>query len=173
MFIRKSAQKVKEKIKRPIIAVEIGVRAGHNAFAMLSEMDIKALFLIDPYFPYNDGGSYQTERMQKKNMLEMLDRLAKYREKIVWLFQKSEKAVELFPDKYFDYVYIDGDHSYEGVIKDLELWYPKIKDRGVLAGHDYNSLVSWPDVTKAVKEFVGRRSLSVIPYGDSDWLIEL
>lgn len=173
MFIRGSAQKVNEKTKKPIIAIEIGVRAGHNAFAMLSEMNIKALFLVDPYFPYNDGGSYQTERVQKKSMLEMLDRLAKYRKKVVWLFQKSETASELFPDKYFDYVYIDGEHSYEEVKKDLELWYPKVKVKGILAGHDYNSLVAWPGVTKAVKEFTERRSLTVIPCGDSDWLIEL
>jgi len=173
MFIRKSAQKVNEKIKRPIIAVEIGVRAGHNALAMLNEMNIRTLFLVDPYFPYDDGGVYQTERMQKKNMIEMLDRLAEHCEKTILLFQKSEKAVELFPDKYFDYLYIDGEHSYEGVMKDLELWHPKVKDEGILAGHDYNSLVAWPGVTKAVKEFAGKRNLSIINCRDSDWLIEL
>ena len=172
MFIRGSAQLINKKYDSPIVAVEIGVRQGNNALAMLQEMNIKALFLVDPFSPYDDGGSYQDERTQRKNMLAMFDRLAQHREKIVWLFQKSETAAQLFPDQYFDYVYIDGDHSYESVKKDLGSWYRKIKPDGVMAGHDYGCLVAWPDVTKAVDEFIREKDLTVIRCGDSDWYFE-
>jgi len=37
-----------------------------------------------------------------------------------------------------DFVFVDGDHRYSGVKKDLDAWLPKIKMGGVLAGHDYN-----------------------------------
>jgi hypothetical protein len=36
-----------------------------------------------------------------------------------------------------DFVYIDANHKYDAVKKDLELWYPKVRKGGVFAGHDY------------------------------------
>ena len=42
-----------------------------------------------------------------------------------------------FPDESIDFLFIDADHSYEAVKKDLELWYPKVKHGGVISGHDY------------------------------------
>ena len=64
---------------------------------------------------------------------------------------KSEEAIELFPDAYFDLVFIDGDHSYIEVRKDIILWSPKIKQSGVLIGHDYNHR-KHPGVRQAVDE---------------------
>jgi hypothetical protein len=42
-----------------------------------------------------------------------------------------------FPSEYFDFVYIDADHTYEGVKRDLHDWYPKVKTGGLFCGHDY------------------------------------
>ncbi len=42
------------------------------------------------------------------------------------------------PDDSFDAVFIDGNHSYEYVKKDLENYYPKVKDGGIIALHDAN-----------------------------------
>jgi len=57
----------------------------------------------------------------------------------------TEIAKEYEAD-YFDLVYIDADHSYEGCKKDLEAWYPKVKR--FFTGDDYNK----PGVKKAVDE---------------------
>lgn len=48
----------------------------------------------------------------------------------------SEEAAELIKGG-IDMIFIDGDHSYDAVTKDLELWVPKVKSGGVIAGHDY------------------------------------
>src|SRR5262249_7026223 len=48
----------------------------------------------------------------------------------------SVEASQKFPDKYLDMVFIDGDHTYEGVYKDIASWLPKC--RGLLCGHDSN-----------------------------------
>lgn len=37
-----------------------------------------------------------------------------------------------------DFVWIDGDHSYEAVINDINAWLPKVKPGGWIGGHDYN-----------------------------------
>lgn len=37
----------------------------------------------------------------------------------------------------FDLVFIDGDHSYEGVSRDIEMFLPLVNKGGVIGGHDY------------------------------------
>jgi predicted O-methyltransferase YrrM len=49
----------------------------------------------------------------------------------------SITAAENFQTSYFDFIYIDTDHSYETTIKELRAWKTKIKDDGIIAGHDY------------------------------------
>ena len=63
--------------------------------------------------------------------------------------QNSIKASKLFEDNSLDVVFIDADHSYDAVKSDIEAWYPKVKNKGIIAGHDYGG---WPGVTRAVNE---------------------
>jgi hypothetical protein len=74
----------------------------------------------------------------------------------------SFDMVKNFEDKFFDFVYIDGDHSYEGVKRDVADWYPKVKKGGILSGHDYgnpgNKKLTFK-VAKAVNEFVKAKKL--------------
>lgn len=37
----------------------------------------------------------------------------------------------------FSLIFIDGDHSEEGIKKDVEAWLPLLKDGGIICGHDY------------------------------------
>lgn len=50
----------------------------------------------------------------------------------------SDTAVNLFPNHYFDCIFIDADHSYEGVSQDISDWAPKLKSTGVLCGDDFD-----------------------------------
>ena len=77
--------------------------------------------------------------------------------------QPSLEAVASFPDCYFDWVYVDGDHSFQAAKDDLKAWFPKVKPRGLLVVDDYN----WKDeagkfsVRRAVQEFV--REFRLVP----------
>jgi hypothetical protein len=81
----------------------------------------------------------------------------------------SEQASRKFKTESLDFVFIDASHEYEDVIKDLLLWYPKIKKGGVLAGHDYYPNREWgQDVFKAVHELFN----NVVGTDENCFLIE-
>jgi len=46
-------------------------------------------------------------------------------------------ASKLFPEEFFDFIYLDARHNYEGIKEDLHAWYPKLKQGGLFAGHDF------------------------------------
>ena len=67
----------------------------------------------------------------------------------------SYEISNLFKDNSYDFIYIDADHKYESVIKDVELYLPKLKKGGIIGGHDYCPYI-WPDVVRAVDETIGK-----------------
>lgn len=73
-------------------------------------------------------------------------------------------AAENIADGTFDFVFIDADHTYEGVSADIDAWYPKIRNGGMLLGHDFN-FEDFPGVVRAVYE----RFVTVDHYPDKVW----
>jgi len=66
----------------------------------------------------------------------------------------SAKAAQIFPDKYFDLVFVDAEHDYENMVEYIPTWLPKMAEGGLLTGHDYGHR-KHPGVKKAVTEFFG------------------
>ncbi len=79
----------------------------------------------------------------------------------------SAPAADLYEDKSLDFVFIDANHYYDGVKEDITKWLPKIKDNGIMAGHDYNEH-SWPGVIKAVNEFFDKNKIQII---NGSWIV--
>ena len=77
------------------------------------------------------------------------------------LIRKSSNQInnDDIPDNSLDLVFIDGDHSYEAVLKDLELFYKKIRIGGMIVGDDYMSC--HPGTKRAVDEFVKNNNLKI------------
>jgi predicted O-methyltransferase YrrM len=65
----------------------------------------------------------------------------------------TAQVAEHMADESFDFVFIDGDHSYDGCLRDIKAWLPKVKPGGVIAGHDFH--LEYPGVMKAVREVFG------------------
>lgn len=61
-------------------------------------------------------------------------------------------AARSYDDKSIDFVFIDGDHEYDGVMADIKAWLPKVKKGGVIGGHDYRV---WSGVTRGVHDSFG------------------
>jgi hypothetical protein len=137
----------KEYFKCPLTGVEIGVAKGDNALSILEELPIKKLYLIDAYEEYVQDGYLTTEY---KNCFSIaIEKLSKY-EQACFIKKTSEEAVKDIKEQ-LDFVYIDGNHQYEYVKKDIALYYPLVKQGGILGGHDYPT---YPGVARAVDEFV-------------------
>ena len=49
----------------------------------------------------------------------------------------SVEAAPTFADASIDWIFIDGDHTYDGAIADLKAWYPKVRRGGLVSGDDY------------------------------------
>jgi predicted O-methyltransferase YrrM len=69
----------------------------------------------------------------------------------------SLEASNLYEDESLDFVFLDASHKYDDLQADLKAWLPKVKNNGILAGHDYGS---WKEVTNAVNDFFKGKSFS-------------
>jgi hypothetical protein len=84
----------------------------------------------------------------------------------------SQEASVRFADGSFDWVYVDGNHLYEFVRADLELYDLKVREGGVLAGDDYGEPGWWHDgVTRAVDEFVALGCYDVVSFAASQFAL--
>ncbi len=71
-------------------------------------------------------------------------------------------------------VYLDANHTYEHVLRDLHAWYPMVRPGGILAGHDLNSKGHNCGVREAVTAFVASQpGLAFEPMGGNSWIIRL
>lgn len=85
---------------------------------------------------------------------------------------KSSEVLSEFPDGYLDWVYIDGNHLYEFVTRDLDLSFEKTKAGGYIAGDDYTSGRWWQGgVLRAVDEFVERASVEVVTIQNQQFVL--
>jgi hypothetical protein len=150
--------------------VEIGVWKGEYSESLLKRGPVE-LWLVDPWMHQPEAVWCDWMNKLQREMEEVAAAIyRRYRDeprvKIVRLF--SEAAAPLFPDGYFDLVYVDANHSYEFCLADLRLWYPKVKPGGYLAGHDFTG--SWTGVKKAVEELMAEKGLQLAGVtGEREW----
>ncbi len=163
---------------------EVGVHVGRNAEVILSKWEGRGLFLIDPYrqFSMEEYPDLKNGEDFKVVRNEAHDRLRLYGDKCIWLEMTSEYAALMLNGNSppLDFVYIDANHTYDAVYRDIRNYHELIKPGGLLCGHDYhNKLVNGNQlgVKRAVDEFADEEGLTVeITEGNKQgisWWIEL
>ncbi|MBK6786245.1 MAG: class I SAM-dependent methyltransferase [Betaproteobacteria bacterium] len=149
----------------PKIGVEIGVHKGRLSGRLLAANGHMFLHMVDPWS--DSGDTYRqtddyiatySHEQHEKAMQQALEAVAPFDGRYKVHRMTSEQAAPLFDDGSLDFVFIDGDHSYEACSNDIRLWWPKLKEGGLLSGHDYVNEKNY-GVIRAVNEFVGEREL--------------
>ncbi len=121
------------------IGVELGVHTGQFSRQLLQSWKGQKLWLVDPWIHLSDylDSFNASDQIMERRFLITQKKLASWISRVEFLRDRSENAVTYFRDESCDFVYIDANHSYKHVTNDLNLWYPKVKKGGLLAGHDY------------------------------------
>jgi hypothetical protein len=147
------------------VGAEVGVHLGEFSSTILTLAKPQLLYLIDPwkYFPdpAHKEAMYGGERdIQKEMDVRYEGVLKKFNREIssgtVKVYREfSVEAAWRIGDQELDFVYIDADHSYNGVSQDLKSFFPKVKKGGLIFGDDYSLGGWWKDgVVRAFNEFV-------------------
>lgn len=136
--------------------VEIGSWKGRSTVCLASgssKGNKAKIYAIDPHTGSNEHkrklGEVWTFDEFKENI-----KIAGLTEYVTPLVKTSEEASKTF-DKEIGVLFIDGDHSFEAVKQDLELWFPKVTDGGMIVFHDAVT-TAWKGVATFVEEEVYR-----------------
>lgn len=153
-----------KSLPRDSVGAEIGVFRGEFSALILRELKPRKLHLIDPWLFRNDPPYDRAWYGSGVGSQEGMDGIYEgirhtFKQPNISIHRgKSSELASSFPDGYFDWVYVDGDHCYEAVKNDLALYAPKIRVGGFLCGDDYDNSGWWSDgVTLAVQEFFPTR----------------
>jgi len=147
------------KDRKNLVGAEIGIGAGGNTKMNLENLNIKKLYLIDSWIKYPDyveelknTDNYALKTVTNGQKLAEIN-LKPWNEKLVWINEKSSIAFNNIKDNELDFVYLDGNHNYKYVLEDITLYWPKLKNGGFMAGHDF--IPRFPGVIQAVGEVFG------------------
>lgn len=153
--------------------VEVGSWLGKSASYMAVEI-ANSNKIIDFYCVDTWKGSEEHIKNELIIKDELYDSFLRNTEKvkdyIIPIRLSSKEASKTFEDNSLDFIFIDAGHSYEDVYEDLRCWFPKLKDGGFFAGHDYSP--AWPGVIKAVQEWALENNFLISLVEESCWLMK-
>jgi len=121
------------------IGIEIGVLRGEYSKIILDRWHNGTLYLVDTWRHLDEyiDLNGRNDQYHYDCMVETTKNIKEHQNRAHMIRMDSTVAANMFPDEYFDFIFIDADHSYEAVVKDLEVWWPKIKKGGLFCGDDY------------------------------------
>lgn len=129
---------------------EIGVYKGGNSRRMLDTIPKLRLYCVDFWLPIGrrttESQAFTYRKMQRKLRRYIRNRQARV------IVMSSLDAVKKFKDNSLDFVYIDANHNFDFVVQDIIEWTKKVREGGIVSGHDYYANQIY-GVVEAVKAY--------------------
>jgi glycosyltransferase involved in cell wall biosynthesis len=129
--------------------IELGTWKGRSLCAVsdiIKERNIK-VYGVDTFQGSDDEGDEHKEAKSSDIKQLFLDNVKKFGIDVEVYAMTTDEAADEINEK-FDLIFIDADHSFESITKDLTNWIPKCKSAGIIAGHDFEL----ESIRKAVKK---------------------
>jgi hypothetical protein len=152
-------------------AVEVGVAEGNYSREFL-KLWPNRFFMVDRWCHIegyddvmNGPDSEHEERFRQASEVA-----GEHADRVTILRMDSAEAAAQFADRSLSFVYLDGDHSYDGVCRDIQAWAIKLKPNGILAGHDYYNKPPF-EVRRAVAELCGGPCGITLEASPSWWVV--
>ena len=150
--------------------IEIGSYMGESTLIFASSGIFSKIYAIDPFnFEESFNKSLDASNRDWKFVRQEFKNNTRFFNNVEPIQDVSENVSSNFEDGSIDFIYIDGDHSLDAVKRDILLYLPKLKEGGIIAGHDY-SKERWPGVVSAVNSTIG------IPdaiFKDTSWMKQI
>jgi hypothetical protein len=132
--------------------VVIGVEGGWSLFHLAMDFNDAVLYGVDPFLTDPETGEWVATH-------------AKNFPNVTLLKMDSQKAAGVIEGT-VELVHIDGDHRYECVKRDFELWSPKVAPGGCILFHDVAAIA---DVQRFFSELPGRKEMIPDHFGLGCW----
>lgn len=154
-----------------MIGAEVGVYDGRLSGYLLREHRNLTLLMVDRWRGVPDGHRYKESgsEIAKHGPDGWADVMRMVRKNIAFaggrgcpLRGESVDIAKMLMPEFLDFVFIDADHTYEGVREDIAAWRPLVRPGGYIGGHDWDHpedhIGGGPDtrrwgVERAVREF--------------------
>lgn len=150
---------------------ELGVWKGQTLFHLLDTCPSLSMIGVD-YWPTSEphekdmdqGRStwYPPEVIQG-HRAKVLERAKGYEGRLVIYEMDTVAAADKVEDASLDFIFVDADHSTEGVLRDVGAWRQKVRTGGAILGHDEQ----WGSVQRALKQLFPSWSR----HGDNVWSV--
>lgn len=127
---------------------ELGVWKGDTYLHLLNHCPDLTLYGVDLWAPQpgHQGPEDWVEWDHVAHEKRVRDGAISHGPRAKILKMLTGEAAEHVDDGSLDFVFIDADHSTQGVTDDIKTWAPKLNEEGWLIGHD----IDWPSVREAV-----------------------
>jgi predicted O-methyltransferase YrrM len=162
--------------KKDCVFVEIGTWKGKStsALAFVALLNNGMVYAVDHFM--GNSGQWNVPVAKNQDIFNIfrknMQTLGFWQTSVSPLVMSSERAAKIFKDETIDLLFIDGDHLFKNFYQELTIWYPKVKDGGVICGHDceqyyYSNL----DIIKDCEENInldfgiGKRCKTHLHYG--------
>ncbi len=139
--------------------LEIGTYEGSYALKIYEIFPKSFLYLLDTWDSKNTDFYYSVRPGTVESAYTVAQSRFNDKQNVSLLKESSQIVFNNFENDFFDWIYIDGDHSYEAVKLDLHNWFSKLKNGGIMSGHDWDvdpqmSEFNMFGVQRAVIEFL-------------------